>query len=164
MAGATNGEDSMADPSYQPLVYRKQGGNELVVASGGKITVESGGIIEYQSGAFPTQAVTVMTTTSGTITNNGLTTIGTTIASAYTLATPSAAGMSKTIVDTVHGATTVLQVVSTASTGVTFSAGATTAYLSKLTFTSNIQSIQLISTSTSNWAVVANNNGVAVTS
>lgn len=29
-----------------PLVYRKQGGDELVVASGGKITVESGGAIE----------------------------------------------------------------------------------------------------------------------
>ncbi len=29
--------------SYQPKVYRKQGGDELVVASGGAITVESGG-------------------------------------------------------------------------------------------------------------------------
>lgn len=37
--------------SYQPKVYRKQGGDELVVASGGKITVESGGEIEYQSGS-----------------------------------------------------------------------------------------------------------------
>lgn len=33
----------MPDETYQPDVYRKQGGNELVVASGGKITVESGG-------------------------------------------------------------------------------------------------------------------------
>lgn len=32
--------------SYEPKVYRKQGGNELVVASGGKITVEAGGAIE----------------------------------------------------------------------------------------------------------------------
>lgn len=31
--------------SYQALVYRRQGGNELVVASGGKITVEAGGLI-----------------------------------------------------------------------------------------------------------------------
>lgn len=29
--------------SYQPKVYRKQGGDEMVVASGGAITVESGG-------------------------------------------------------------------------------------------------------------------------
>ncbi len=32
-----------ADPSYKAKVYRKQGGDELVVASGGVITVESGG-------------------------------------------------------------------------------------------------------------------------
>lgn len=31
--------------SYQPKVYRKQGGDELVVVSGGKITEESGGAI-----------------------------------------------------------------------------------------------------------------------
>lgn len=35
----------MPDGTYQPKVYRKQGGDELVVASGGKITVESGGLI-----------------------------------------------------------------------------------------------------------------------
>ncbi|MBR1230213.1 hypothetical protein JQ600_35550 [Bradyrhizobium sp. AUGA SZCCT0176] len=35
----------MVDATYQPLVYRKQGGNELVVASGGVITVETGGSI-----------------------------------------------------------------------------------------------------------------------
>ena len=35
----------MADASYQPKVYRKRGGDELVVASGGTITVESGGAI-----------------------------------------------------------------------------------------------------------------------
>jgi hypothetical protein len=32
--------------SYTPKVYRKQGGDELVVANGGKITIESGGSIE----------------------------------------------------------------------------------------------------------------------
>lgn len=35
----------MADATYTPLVYRKQGGNELVVASGGTITIEDGGTI-----------------------------------------------------------------------------------------------------------------------
>lgn len=33
----------MVDATYQPKVYRKQGGDEMVVASGGAITVESGG-------------------------------------------------------------------------------------------------------------------------
>jgi hypothetical protein len=36
---------------YQTKVYRKQGGDEFVVADGGKITVESGGEIEIESGA-----------------------------------------------------------------------------------------------------------------
>ena len=33
----------MPDATYQPKVYRKQGGDELVIASGGKITQEAGG-------------------------------------------------------------------------------------------------------------------------
>lgn len=39
-----------ADPSYIPKVYHKQGGDEQVVASGGKITVESGGQIVVDAG------------------------------------------------------------------------------------------------------------------
>lgn len=35
----------MADNTYTPLVYAKQGGDEMVVASGGEINVESGGKI-----------------------------------------------------------------------------------------------------------------------
>lgn len=38
--------------SYQAKVYMKQGGDELVVASGGKITVESGGAIEPDGEAY----------------------------------------------------------------------------------------------------------------
>lgn len=33
----------MADSTYAPKVYRKQGGNEQVIASGGALTIESGG-------------------------------------------------------------------------------------------------------------------------
>lgn len=40
----------MADPTYAPKVYQKQGSDEVVVASGGKITVESGGLIVFESG------------------------------------------------------------------------------------------------------------------
>lgn len=35
----------MADDTYQTKVYDKQGGDEMVVASGGSITIESGGSI-----------------------------------------------------------------------------------------------------------------------
>lgn len=35
----------MADATYSPLVYSKQGGSQLVVASGGQINIESGGKI-----------------------------------------------------------------------------------------------------------------------
>lgn len=41
----------MADTSYQPNIYRKQGGDEMVVASGGTVTVESGGVIALESGS-----------------------------------------------------------------------------------------------------------------
>ena len=40
----------MADATYSPLVYRQQGGNTLVVASGGTIKVETGGAIVPNSG------------------------------------------------------------------------------------------------------------------
>lgn len=41
----------MADATYQPKVYFKQGSNELVVASGGKITIESGGSVASSDGS-----------------------------------------------------------------------------------------------------------------
>lgn len=49
--------------TYQPKVYRKQGGNELVVASGGAITVESGGSL----------TVAGVTVDASTLALNGLT-------------------------------------------------------------------------------------------
>jgi len=40
----------MADATYQPKVYHKRGGDELVIASGGTLTVESGGTLAVASG------------------------------------------------------------------------------------------------------------------
>jgi hypothetical protein len=40
----------MADLTYQPLVYMKQGSTELVIASSGLATIESGGSLDVQSG------------------------------------------------------------------------------------------------------------------
>jgi hypothetical protein len=35
----------MSDATYSPRVYKKQGGNEMVVANGGTLTVEAGGVL-----------------------------------------------------------------------------------------------------------------------
>lgn len=44
----------MADASYQPKVYRKLGGDELVVASGGTVTIEAGGYMVQPITAYST--------------------------------------------------------------------------------------------------------------
>lgn len=36
----------MSDATYQPKIYRKQGGDELHVASGGVLDIETGGAIK----------------------------------------------------------------------------------------------------------------------
>lgn len=36
----------MADASYNPKVYRKQGGEEFIVADGGTLEIESGGVLK----------------------------------------------------------------------------------------------------------------------
>jgi len=46
----------MADASYQPKVYKKQGGDDLVVASGGTLDIESGGAIEIAGTAITSTA------------------------------------------------------------------------------------------------------------
>lgn len=53
----------MADATYEPKVYRKQGGDELVVASGGAINVESGGAI--QADGTQASAIANLTDNSG---------------------------------------------------------------------------------------------------
>lgn len=54
----------MPDSSYQPKVYRKQGGTELVIASGGKVAVESGGAMDIESGGAFKLAGTAVTATA----------------------------------------------------------------------------------------------------
>lgn len=48
-------------PNYAPKVYRKHGGDELVVASGGVLTVESGGSM-VMAGAYPVLLQSVLFT------------------------------------------------------------------------------------------------------
>lgn len=50
---------------YQPKTYRKQGGDEFVVASGGKITVESGGMIAKTVVSVGDEATSLLAANSG---------------------------------------------------------------------------------------------------
>jgi hypothetical protein len=54
----------MADLSYTAKVYEQQGGERLVVASGGSLDVESGGEIDIESGGSLKIAGTALTTTA----------------------------------------------------------------------------------------------------
>lgn len=66
----------MADETYTPKVYRKQGGDELIVASGGLIDIESGGALklagvevtagaaELNIAAIPASGIEVVTATN----------------------------------------------------------------------------------------------------
>lgn len=66
----------MADATYQPLVYRKQGGSELVVASGGSIDIESGGALKVAgvdiTSSITDTNVTVANKTGGPLTKGTL--------------------------------------------------------------------------------------------
>jgi hypothetical protein len=59
----------MPDGTYEPKVYRKQGGSTLVVASGGVIDIETGGAVKAngtQGAALTTQLTTLTHTAPGT--------------------------------------------------------------------------------------------------
>ncbi len=57
----------MADATYEPKVYKKDGGNTQVVASGGKQEIESGGETDYQSGSSLKLAGVAITATAAEI-------------------------------------------------------------------------------------------------
>lgn len=81
----------MPDVTYQPKVYREQGGSRQVVASGGSLDVESGGELDIESGGSLKLAGTAITATaaelnaladvSGRIVTSAATTISITAAS-----------------------------------------------------------------------------------
>ena len=57
----------MPDATYQPKVYREQGGDRQVVASGGALDIESGGEIDIESGGSLKLAGTALTATAAEI-------------------------------------------------------------------------------------------------
>jgi hypothetical protein len=66
-------------PGYGPKVYRKQGGDELVVASGGAITAESGSTVDLSGSTLTLPAALVLPaaldldSTTGTFSSNAVT-------------------------------------------------------------------------------------------
>lgn len=99
--------------TYQPKVYRKQGGNELVVGSGGKITVETGG---YVAGYVET-----ISTSATALTAAGLSIVtGTTVGPTYLIANP-ITGVPKFIsLAAASSGVTHRAIIAPASTGVSF--------------------------------------------
>lgn len=80
--------------SYQPKTYRKEGGDEFVVASGGAITVESGGALTVASGG--TLTVAGVTVDENTLALNGLTASATEL-NQYTLTLDIADGSAEAV-------------------------------------------------------------------
>lgn len=59
----------MADATYQPKVYKTDGGDKMVVASGGSINIETGGTITVngtQGAALTAQVTSITHTAPGT--------------------------------------------------------------------------------------------------
>lgn len=62
----------MADTTYQPKTYRKEGGDTHVIASGGKLLVESGGAIHKNYSAATTLATAGAETLTAAMLLSGL--------------------------------------------------------------------------------------------
>ena len=128
--------------TYGPKTYRKQGGDEFVVADGGSINIEAGG-------AMRLSVVSLGTSQVGTnITGFGVTTItASTTAPAYTLAAPEFIGQTCWI-NVVKNTSSGTAQVNSASTGIAFSSTGSNA----LTFNA-LEGVMLVAPSTSAWRV-----------
>lgn len=145
--------------TYSAKVYRKHGGAEMVVASGGAITVESGGSVAISgtlsvaSGAYITAPVQTLTSTqtATNVTNYGLTVLtGTSTSPTYTLAAP-VVGIPKQIsLSASSSAAAAGCKLNSNTTGVSFD----TTGGNQLTFTTtSLKGITLVAQSTSKWRI-----------
>ena len=173
----------MADASYQPKVYRKQGGDESVVADGGTHTVESGGTLSLEAGATFTNAATQAN--SGTITNTGdgqfidsltvasteqvlpaygISLIGSTADATtmeYGLNRPGTVGVRKTLICRTAGSTGTVSVISATAAGQVCKFHRS---LTKLTFKTAAAAgiaIDLIGETSTSWSIVGHSTAAA---
>lgn len=152
----------MPDATYQPKVYRKHGGAELVVASSGTLTVESGGIVNYQSGGYARLPVQSLGSSqvATTVVNYGLSVLtGTTTGPTYSLAAP-VVGLFKAIsLSATSSGATHRAVLNANSTGVSFD----TTGGNQLTFaTSALRGVSLVAETTAKWRIVGVYSGVSI--
>ena len=169
----------MADNTYQPLVYKKQGSTELVVASSGLVTVESGGEVDVESGGFidiesgggvkhyvsgATSSASGSTTLS-TLTNDGLSWITSSGDTRMLYLTAPYAGAEKTLYFTAGSTGTVIYIdAQGVTTGVTYS-GVTATTQRYLIFEATTASgaaatVELVGHSATKWVVVSASTGI----
>ena len=155
---------------YQPKVYREQGGDKFVVASGGEAEVKSGGTLTMAG----TQTVTGLlgfsgsgvmalpvetASTAANLSVQGLSLLGSTAAGkTYTLPKPTRAGLVKALL--CKRGSTANTVVLTPS-GAVFSS-TSTGDLRKMSFSGNDLGVLLVSHSTTLWGVIATANSTKI--
>lgn len=158
----------MADATYQPKIYKTQGGAELVVTSSGTLTLEgtlaaaSGAIVSYAAGSYfkyPIQTLT-STQTATNATNFGLTVLtATTTGPTYTLAAP-VVGLTK-FLNITHSSSGVTHraVLRSNTTGVSFD----TTGGNQITFaTSATRGVTLVAQTTAIWKIVGVYTGASI--
>lgn len=143
--------------TYQPKIYRQQGGATLTVASGGTIGVASGGSLTVAAGAYMSQPYQSLgsSQTATSINIDGVTLLtGTTTGPTYIIGAPSVAGIAKWLVlnPSSSGATHRCVVSSSAWSGKITHHSATG---DKLTLNTSAQAAALmVSSGTTEWRVV----------
>ena len=147
----------MADATYYPLVYMKQGSTEMVVQSGGRITMETGGEMVWPvTGATGSASGS---TTLTTLTNTGLSFITSSgDVRKLTLDTP-VEGCVKDLFITAGSTGTVIYI-SAGTAGFLTTGGDSTAHLIVWEGTTNSADaahIRLVGKSTSRWVVAGGN-------
>jgi hypothetical protein len=130
--------------TYQPKIYKKPGGNELVVASGGKINVETGGYTQHY--------VETISTSANTLTAAGVSVVTpTTVGPTFLIANPITGVFKYITLAAGSTAATNRAIISPASTGVSFgTSGQNVITLS----TSTLKGVSLVGISTAAYRVV----------
>jgi hypothetical protein len=136
----------MADPTYQPKVYRDEGGNRINVISGGTLSVESGSVCELAGVVRHGLIHATVKTTADAINAGGLTVCSASsgVQPVFHLAAPGAAGVVTYLVGA--GGST-LQTISTTGGGQTIGATGTKVVFSKTTY----GGAMLVASATGRW-------------